>query len=117
LFTSISNFLVANCNFTINFFFPMWFQTVMLTRFAVSFLPCVSLRPALQCRNRGVAYRSKQRLHVTRFIVCWVDDPPHRKIPNAEHYSGRTPIRWHTTHFVYERGFRTNSNLVQYCEL
>ncbi|KAJ4475464.1 vacuolar amino acid permease [Lentinula aciculospora] len=27
----ISNFLVAICNFTITYFFPMWFQTVMLT--------------------------------------------------------------------------------------
>ncbi|KAJ3903015.1 vacuolar amino acid permease [Lentinula edodes] len=27
----ISNFLVATCNFTITYFFPMWFQTVMLT--------------------------------------------------------------------------------------
>ncbi|KAJ3821970.1 major facilitator superfamily domain-containing protein [Lentinula raphanica] len=27
----ISNFLVALCNFTITYFFPMWFQTVMLT--------------------------------------------------------------------------------------
>ncbi|KAI5899096.1 MFS general substrate transporter [Schizophyllum commune H4-8] len=29
--TGISNFLVANCNFSIMYFFPMWFQTVMLT--------------------------------------------------------------------------------------
>jgi hypothetical protein len=27
----ISNFLVANCNFAVTYFFPMWFQTVMLT--------------------------------------------------------------------------------------
>ncbi|KAI0028997.1 vacuolar amino acid permease [Vararia minispora EC-137] len=27
----ISNFLVAHCNFAVTYFFPMWFQTVMLT--------------------------------------------------------------------------------------
>ncbi|KDQ59888.1 hypothetical protein JAAARDRAFT_153957 [Jaapia argillacea MUCL 33604] len=27
----ISNFLVANCNFSITYFYPMWFQTVLLT--------------------------------------------------------------------------------------
>ena len=27
----ISNFLVAMCNFSVMYFFPMWFQTVMLT--------------------------------------------------------------------------------------
>jgi len=27
----LSNFLVAACNFSIMYFFPMWFQTVMLT--------------------------------------------------------------------------------------
>ncbi|KAJ3513848.1 hypothetical protein NLJ89_g2712 [Agrocybe chaxingu] len=27
----ISNFLVATCNFSVMYFFPMWFQTVMLT--------------------------------------------------------------------------------------
>ncbi|KAE9408977.1 MFS general substrate transporter [Gymnopus androsaceus JB14] len=27
----VSNFLVASCNFSITYFFPMWFQTVMLT--------------------------------------------------------------------------------------
>lgn len=29
--TGMSNFLVASCNFSIMYFFPMWFQTVMLT--------------------------------------------------------------------------------------
>ena len=27
----VNNFLVAICNFSILYFFPMWFQTVMLT--------------------------------------------------------------------------------------
>jgi len=27
----ISNFLVAFCNFSVVYFFPMWFQTVMLS--------------------------------------------------------------------------------------
>jgi hypothetical protein len=27
----LSNFLVAVCNFSVTYFFPMWFQTVMLT--------------------------------------------------------------------------------------
>lgn len=27
----ISNFLVANCNFAVMYFFPMWFETVALT--------------------------------------------------------------------------------------
>lgn len=27
----LSNFLVATCNFSIVYFFPMWFQTVMMT--------------------------------------------------------------------------------------
>ncbi|EIN07892.1 vacuolar amino acid permease [Punctularia strigosozonata HHB-11173 SS5] len=30
MLVSASNFLVANCNFAIQFFFPMWFQTVLL---------------------------------------------------------------------------------------
>ncbi|THH21457.1 hypothetical protein EW146_g100 [Bondarzewia mesenterica] len=29
--TGINNFLVANCNFAVMYFFPMWFQTVPLT--------------------------------------------------------------------------------------
>ncbi|KAF5348388.1 hypothetical protein D9758_010911 [Tetrapyrgos nigripes] len=32
----ISNFLVATCNFSITYFFPMWFQTVMLTSASVA---------------------------------------------------------------------------------
>ncbi|TFK45918.1 vacuolar amino acid permease [Heliocybe sulcata] len=32
----ISNFLVANCNFAIQYFYPMWFQTVMLTSASVA---------------------------------------------------------------------------------
>ncbi|KAL0565273.1 hypothetical protein V5O48_016753, partial [Marasmius crinis-equi] len=32
----ISNFLVAICNFAITYFFPMWFQTVMLTSASVA---------------------------------------------------------------------------------
>lgn len=27
----VSNFLVAFCNFSVMYFFPMWFQTVMLS--------------------------------------------------------------------------------------
>ena len=27
----IQNFLVANCNFSVMYFFPMWFETVALT--------------------------------------------------------------------------------------
>ncbi|KAG7086848.1 hypothetical protein E1B28_002769 [Marasmius oreades] len=32
----ISNFLVAICNFSITYFFPMWFQTVMLTNASIA---------------------------------------------------------------------------------
>ncbi|KAK7437119.1 hypothetical protein VKT23_018743 [Stygiomarasmius scandens] len=32
----ISNFLVAMCNFAITYFFPMWFQTVMLTSASIA---------------------------------------------------------------------------------
>lgn len=32
----ISNFLVAFCNFSIMYFFPMWFQTVMLTSASIA---------------------------------------------------------------------------------
>ncbi|KZT19182.1 MFS general substrate transporter [Neolentinus lepideus HHB14362 ss-1] len=32
----ISNFLVANCNFAIQYFYPMWFQTVLLTSASVA---------------------------------------------------------------------------------
>lgn len=31
LLSGASNFLVANCNFAIIYFFPLWFQTVLLT--------------------------------------------------------------------------------------
>lgn len=31
LLVAASNFLVALCNFSITYFFPMWFQTVMQT--------------------------------------------------------------------------------------
>ena len=34
--SGMSNFLVANCNFSITYFFPMWFQTVMLTRYVLT---------------------------------------------------------------------------------
>lgn len=33
---SMSNFLVANCNFTVTYFFPMYFQTVLLTSSSVA---------------------------------------------------------------------------------
>lgn len=32
----VSNFLVANCNFAIMYFFPMWFQTVPLKSASVA---------------------------------------------------------------------------------
>jgi len=32
----MSNFLVAFCNFSIMYFFPMWFQTVMLSSASVA---------------------------------------------------------------------------------
>ncbi|KAG6916409.1 hypothetical protein DXG01_006937 [Tephrocybe rancida] len=32
----ISNFLVATCNFSVNYFYPMWFQTVMSTSAATA---------------------------------------------------------------------------------
>lgn len=48
--TSISNFLVANCNFTINYFFPMWFQTVMLTSASIAGL---HLAPNSICMSLG----------------------------------------------------------------
>jgi len=32
LLVGASNFLVANCNFAVMYFFPLWFQTVMLTK-------------------------------------------------------------------------------------
>lgn len=32
----VSNFLVAFCNFSIMYFFPMWFQTVMLTSASIA---------------------------------------------------------------------------------
>jgi MFS family permease len=31
MLVGVNNFLVATCNFTVQYFFPMWFQTVMLT--------------------------------------------------------------------------------------
>jgi hypothetical protein len=31
ILVGLSNFLVALCNFSVTYFFPMWFQTVMLT--------------------------------------------------------------------------------------
>jgi hypothetical protein len=32
----IQNFLVANCNFAVMYFFPMWFMTVPLTSASVA---------------------------------------------------------------------------------
>ncbi|KAG5735468.1 hypothetical protein E4T56_gene12854 [Termitomyces sp. T112] len=37
----ISNFLVAICNFSVNYFYPMWFQTVMSTNAATAGLHLV----------------------------------------------------------------------------
>ena len=34
--TGVSNFLVANCNFSIMYFFPMWFETVALTNASIA---------------------------------------------------------------------------------
>jgi MFS family permease len=36
MLVSISNFLVGNCNFTVTYFFPLWFQTVMLTSASIA---------------------------------------------------------------------------------
>ena len=32
----INNFLVAQCNFAVMYFFPMWFETVTLTSAAIA---------------------------------------------------------------------------------
>jgi hypothetical protein len=37
----LSNYLVALCNFTVMYFFPMWFQTVALTSAATAGEPSV----------------------------------------------------------------------------
>jgi len=64
----ISNFLVALCNFSVMYFFPMWFQTVALTSASTaggSIL--LVLVPALTaCR---FAPTSKQHLHVYRVFI------------------------------------------------
>ncbi|KAA1475860.1 MFS general substrate transporter [Dentipellis sp. KUC8613] len=36
LLVGMSNFLVANCNFAVMYFFPMWFQTVMLSKASIA---------------------------------------------------------------------------------
>ena len=36
VFVGISNFLVGFCNFSVMYFFPTWFQTVMLTSDSIS---------------------------------------------------------------------------------
>ena len=39
----LSNYLVAHCNFTVMYFFPMWFQTVALTSSSIAgeFRDCI----------------------------------------------------------------------------
>jgi len=41
LLSGASNFLVANCNFAIIYFFPLWFQTVLLTSASTAGESCI----------------------------------------------------------------------------
>lgn len=43
LLVGASNFLVANCNFAVMYFFPLWFQTVCLTSASVAGTKSLSL--------------------------------------------------------------------------
>jgi len=45
LLSGASNFLVANCNFAIIYFFPLWFQTVLLTSASTAGESCILSAP------------------------------------------------------------------------
>ncbi|KAF9265992.1 MFS general substrate transporter [Marasmius fiardii PR-910] len=45
----ISNFLVAVCNFAITYFYPMWFQTVMLTSASIAGLHILPNSVSMSC--------------------------------------------------------------------
>ncbi|TRM56999.1 major facilitator superfamily domain-containing protein [Schizophyllum amplum] len=54
--TGISNFLVAACNYSITFYFPMWFQTVMLTSASTAGLHLLPLSVAMSVGSMLAGY-------------------------------------------------------------
>ncbi|KAI0294667.1 vacuolar amino acid permease [Multifurca ochricompacta] len=49
VFIGLSTFLVANCNFAVMYFFPMWFQTVALTSASTAGLHLLPNSIAMSC--------------------------------------------------------------------
>ncbi|KAL1754896.1 major facilitator superfamily domain-containing protein [Schizophyllum commune] len=54
--TGISNFLVAACNYSITFYFPMWFQTVMLASASTAGLHLLPLSVAMSVGSMLAGY-------------------------------------------------------------
>jgi hypothetical protein len=67
-----NNFLVAFCNFSVMYFFPMWFQTVALTSASTAgmlMLIRLNIRDLLMDR---LTSNAEQRMHVLWVFVCRV---------------------------------------------
>ncbi|KAL1746467.1 major facilitator superfamily domain-containing protein [Schizophyllum fasciatum] len=54
--TGLSNFLVAACNYAITFYFPMWFQTVMLASASTAGLHLLPLSVAMSVGSMLAGY-------------------------------------------------------------
>ncbi|KAI6017815.1 major facilitator superfamily domain-containing protein [Pisolithus microcarpus] len=52
----VSNFLVAMCNFSVMYFFPMWFQTVVLTNASTAGLHLLPNSMAMSCGSLFAGY-------------------------------------------------------------
>jgi hypothetical protein len=70
-----NNFLVALCNFTVMYFFPMWFQTVALTSASTAgmlMLICLNIALTVVWIMNRLASDAEQCMHVRRVSVCRV---------------------------------------------
>ena len=70
----ISNFLVATCNFSVTYFFPMWFQVVASTSASTAggFCKIVHEGGGGFDHPVRVAFIAELSLHVDRLSVRWV---------------------------------------------
>lgn len=88
LLVGASNFLSATCNFSITYFFPMWFQVVTLesasTAGTPSFLLCSMLAHSPMPRP---APHAKQHLHGLWFGVRGLDDAQDGQIQSYKSHS------------------------------
>lgn len=123
---SISNFLVGACNFSVTYFFPMWFQVVTLESAStagtshdptlVHYFPYPTNLPHLSLpfpnsmsmlteHIRRAPPDAEQCFDVHRLGVRGLGDAPHRPLQDAQSHIWDLPNHWRHAHLAHARGF------------